>query len=205
MKSDRRGLYFPRSDYPKRMFLFLTLVEKRFIEVDLDIPRKEQPVVIQRRDFRNGDILDYPQVIIPEIKNGRRYLTVTVDSYPGEPWVVKVRLSRFIYTLVKGHIPRGMEIHHRDRNVCDNHPDNLEAVNKQEHVKINRDTGVHKHLKNQPMLRREDLVVKRVYALKESGLTLRPIVVKLREEEIMVSLSTVQRLVAGTYPFANES
>ena len=72
----------------------------------------------------------------------------------------------------------------------------LVALSPQEHVDINRQTGVYKHLNNKHLISREDPVIQEIQQLRESGLSFRQIA-----RQVGYSYPTCYRIVSGTYPF----
>ena len=63
------------------------------------------------------------------IKNG--YLQFFDFSRNAWNWV-----HRKVAEIVYGEIPKGHEVHHKNRNKLDNSPDNLQVLSKEEHRKI---------------------------------------------------------------------
>ena len=54
---------------------------------------------------------------------------------------MKSYYARKTYRQAHGSIPKGFDIHHKDRNRDNNSPENLEALSRPEHVKKHRLEG----------------------------------------------------------------
>jgi hypothetical protein len=174
------------------MRIFHDLIHRSLIHFNIAAAR-----AFQLCHFDTGESLDKPTIIDPVKWGPYFYLEITVPSSSTTTRVVRIKRYRLVYTLRYHRIPRGMQIHHIDGNSENDGLDNLVAIPRQEHVKINRQTGVYLHLNNQPLFSRDDPVVVQILQLHESGRSLREIA-----ELVGYSYSTCQRIVSGTYPFS---
>lgn len=62
------------------------------------------------------------------------YLRVTV-GVPGQRRTVTVSAHRVVWEALRGVIPTGMQINHKDLNKANNHPENLEVVDQSGNIR----------------------------------------------------------------------
>jgi hypothetical protein len=176
------------NDYQWRpMDVILDLIRSKFIGLN---PATAEAT--QLRSFQHGLPLERPTRINPVLKGRYLRLEVEVKSSPTTIRSVSVKLHHVVYCVVYDHIPAGREIHHRDGNIWNNSIHNLIAVTRQEHIAINRQTGVY----NKPRISRDDPVVEKILKLHQSGQSFREIA-----RQVGYSYSTCRRIITGTYPF----
>lgn len=72
--------------------------------------------------------------------NGRRF-TLRENGYYGETTGKREYLHRAVWRAFKGSIPEGYDVHHRDENKMNNHPDNFDLLTKSEHGKTHGFAG----------------------------------------------------------------
>ena len=72
----------------------------------------------------------YPESKRPEL---RKYFSGKC-KLPGDRNYKRRRLHRYKWQILKGEIPAGYEIHHKDENPLNNDIDNLECITKAEHL-----------------------------------------------------------------------
>ena len=77
------------------------------------------------------EFLDSLSNIRTRIKNG--YMQFFDSLNNSWQWV-----HRKVAEIVGGSIPKGHEVHHKNRDKLDNHPDNLDVLSKEEHRAIHR-------------------------------------------------------------------
>ena len=77
------------------------------------------------------EFLDSLSNIRTRIKNGYRQFFDSLNN--SWQWV-----HRKVAEIVGGSIPKGHEVHHKNRDKLDNHPDNLDVLSKEEHRAIHR-------------------------------------------------------------------
>ena len=81
------------------------------------------------------EFLDSLSNIPTRIKNGyMQFFDALKNSWQ---WV-----HRKVAEIVGGNIPRGHEVHHKNRDKLDNHPDNLQVLSKEEHRAIHRNERI---------------------------------------------------------------
>jgi hypothetical protein len=171
--------------------VLLDLIRSKFIDL---CPVTAE--AFQLRSLKHGYFLERPTRIDPVRRGRYLYLQVEVRSSSTTWRRVGVKLHRLVYALVNDHIPYGKDVHHKDGNTMNNGIHNLVALWPHEHVEINRQTGVYKHLNNKPLISRGDPVIQQIQQLRESGLSFRQIA-----RQVGYSYPTCYRIVTGTYPF----
>lgn len=72
--------------------------------------------------------------------NGRRF-TLRENGYYAETSGRREYLHRAVWRAYKGPIPAGYDVHHRDEDKTNNHPDNFDLLTKSEHGKTHGFAG----------------------------------------------------------------
>lgn len=102
---------------------------------------------------------------------------------------------RVIWTWLKGPIPDGMQINHKDLNKQNNRIDNLEVVTADENIQHSYDNGRPKPWNKAESWRGKDRVTDEqrleMVRLRQSGMKLREIA-----EKFAISVTHTQRIVA---------
>ena len=74
--------------------------------------------------------------------NGEYIMVVAPSDYPYKKYRGKYCYEHILnYWLAYGEIPEGSHIHHKDENKHNNNPENLEALNRNEHIILHNTTG----------------------------------------------------------------
>lgn len=73
--------------------------------------------------------------------NGRSYYLMEKDGNIYYRTTEGRMLHRDLYEMFVGPIPAGFDVHHKDGDTTNNHPDNLVAVSKSDHGRIHRPPG----------------------------------------------------------------
>jgi HNH endonuclease len=67
-------------------------------------------------------------------RDGYRHFWINRKGEPRR----RISEQRFVWEQMKGPIPEGMDVHHRDENKLNNEIDNLELVPKPDHARMHR-------------------------------------------------------------------
>jgi hypothetical protein len=175
--------------------VFCDLISRKFI--DLNVERGEAR---QLRDYKTGRKLETPLLIRPVRKKRKKkrgkydYLRVKVWGGPETIRRVCVRLHVLVWSIVNGPVPDWKEIHHMSGNTADNGITNLEALTRQEHVKVGKATGAHKQAERG--ISRDDPVVAEIKQLRADRVS----VVKM-EEQTGLSRETCRQIANDTYKY----
>jgi hypothetical protein len=105
-----------------------------------------------------------------------------------------VRVNRLVYARFNGPLLSGYEVHHRDNNKLNNHPDNLEQVSHTQNMRLAADDGLYKSVvgNNNPCARVTDVEIEKACILLRQRLGV-PRVARA----LGVTLTTINNMIRG--------
>src|SRR3990167_1438337 len=115
-------------------------------------------------------------------------------------WITKtgknrhIRLHRLVYVYFYGDIPNGYEIHHKDNNKLNNHPDNLALVTHQQNMRMAADDGLYQSVigSNNPCAKVNESTIEKICQLLSEDKTARAIA-----KQLGISVHIIYNLVHG--------